>query len=106
MGKWIKWLSYALTGVAATFLLLLALWIFEPFDMIEALTEYARPTTVETVRLACAEIEQEPPPDLMRVIETQKNLYRLELQKVHVCKTPQRLPSLERRFPGLPFGEE
>jgi hypothetical protein len=73
-----------------------------------ALGEYLRPTTVEAIPLRQGSVETgEPPPaDLMRIVETQKALYNLALQKVVVYRSPFRVPALERRFAGLPLGEE
>jgi hypothetical protein len=75
------------------------------FGLAQALGEYFRPTTVEAMfqRQGCIETNEAPPPDLMRIVENQGNLYHLALQKVAVCRAAHRSPELERRFAGLPF---
>jgi len=83
-------------------------WIFKPFDVAQAIGEYLLPTTVEDLVApqACIETNEPPPPDLMQIVEDQKSLYHLTLQKVSVCRSARRYQAFERRFAGLPFGDE
>lgn len=99
-----------LSAGVALFLLLVVpvLWIGRFFDSFQAASEYFRPTTVESgfVPRGCAQTGQAPPPDLMHIVESQRDLHHLVLQRVVVCRTPYPLPGFERRLTGFPVGED
>ena len=83
-------------------------WIGGLLDLPQALGEYVRPTTVEGGFLpkGCIQTNEISPPDLMRIVENQRNLYHLALQKVVVCKSSYRLLGFEARFVGLTFSDD
>src|SRR5690349_3253442 len=92
------------TGLLVVFILGVIV-IFEPFEVAQALSEYLTSATVETIAIpfGCIETHEKPPADLMQIVENQKKLYNLTLQKVFVCRSPGRYPLLEQRNTGLPF---
>jgi hypothetical protein len=96
-----------LWAIAAIMFAFAVLWAGGLFDAAQALSEYLYPTTVEGMYLphGCIETNETPPPDLMRIVEAQKNLYHLTLQKTVVCRSARRLLGFEQRFAGLPLGE-
>jgi hypothetical protein len=96
-----------LWATIAAVLVIAMLWIGRLFDAAQALEEYLRPTTVEMMPLpeGCIQTNEAPPPDLMRIVENQENIYHLTLQKVVVCRSTHRFPAFERRLAGLSLGE-
>jgi hypothetical protein len=96
-----------LWAAIATMWFVFVLWAARLLDVPQALVEYLRPTTVEAMYLpqGCIQTNETPPLDLMRIVEDQKNLYDLALQKVVVCRSARRLLGFERRFMGFRFGE-
>lgn len=105
MARILKLSSLLAFIVLAVVLILLGIWIFEPLDVAEAVGEYLIPTTVEIIPLACTQTNQEPPADLMQLVNTQENFYHLTLQKVTVCLSSVKGPS-QKGFSGLPRDEE
>jgi hypothetical protein len=107
MGRRGKW-TFLTTGAAMYIVLVVpVLWIGKFFDPVQALGEYFRPTTVEEMipPQGCVVVNEAPPPDLMRIVRDQENIYHLALQKVFVCISSRRMLGLEQRFAGLPLGE-
>jgi len=99
--------SLGIAIVATTLLGVFIVWMAGLFGTLQAVGEYLKPTVVDDLvpPPGCGQTGEAAPADLMRVVENQRNLYHLDLQKVVVCKSAQRMPALERRFAGLPFGE-
>ncbi len=94
--------SIALTGSG-----IFVVWVLEPFELLSALWEYVVPTTVEMEPIpGCAVTKEAPPEDLAQIVQHQMLIYHLSLQKMIVCKSGRKYPALERRFAGLPFGEQ
>jgi len=102
MKTFLKWSSLFASVVA----LLLLVWIFEPLDLAKALGEYLLPTSVKTVSLACTPISEDPPPDLIKVVDEQRGLYHLRLQSTAVCRSDHSDPAQEGRFSALPRSEQ
>jgi hypothetical protein len=96
------------TGVTL-FIVLVApvLWIGELPGVAQALGEYLHPTTLwgNYLPRGCTVTSEAPPSDLARIVESQKNLYHLALQKVVVCRTAERLLGFEKRYAGFPVGD-
>ncbi len=103
MGKRIRQI---LLAAAVTLCLILVLDLARFFDVVQALGEYLRPTTImgNFLPQGCATTNETPPPDLMQVVEDQKNLDSLAVQKIVVCRSAHRT-GFESRFNGLRFGE-
>jgi hypothetical protein len=78
------------------------LWICGLFGTVGALGEYLLPTTVEGMAPVadCATADETPPAWSMRVIENERSLYHLTIQKVVVCRSAHRIPGLAHRFAG------
>ncbi len=74
--------------------------------VVQALGEYLYPTTVVTMELpaACIATGGTPPPDLMRILENQRRLYNLSVQRVTTCTSARSLSWLDPHFAAL--GEE
>jgi hypothetical protein len=97
-----------LWATIASLYVIAVLWTGVLLDVPQALGEYLRPTTEESGYMpqGCILTNETPPPDLMRIVENQKEFYHLTLQKVVVCRSTRRLLGFEQRFVGLPFGDE
>ncbi len=95
-------------GFALTILIVAGLWIGGPFGATQALGEYLHPTTVEMMPLpdGCVPTNETPPANLMRIVEHQKNVYHLALQKVIVCRTARKFPHIEPDFTEAAFSKE
>ena len=94
-------------AVTTTMFVIGVLWAGGLLDVPQALGEYLRPTSVAKTYIpeGCIETRETPPANLMRIVEDQKNLYQLTLQKIVVCRSALRIPQFEQRFPGLPNSE-
>jgi hypothetical protein len=92
MGKKAKW---AISATAAATLAVATAGVLWPNASRHAIGECLRNTTVEMIPLpeGCIQTKEIPPENLMRIIEQQEVFYHLELQKVVVCKTANRLSS-------------
>ena len=87
---------YLMTITGALFCITLILTDGIPC-VVGALGEYLHPTTVLSLDLpaGCTLIRDLPAPGLLRVMERQKQMYNLSLQKVAVCRSSQSMPELE-----------
>jgi len=66
--------------------------------------ECLRPTTVLMMPInECTPTDAVPPPNLMQIVDIQQRLYHLTLQKVSVCFTSSRLPTMEEDFGDVAF---
>jgi len=97
-----------IAGTLYVVLVVPVLWMGSFFDVAQALGEYLYPTRVDGGYLpqGCTQTNETPPLDLMRIVEEQEKLHHLVLQKVTVCRSTDRLLGFERRFAGLPLGDE
>ena len=66
----------------------------------QAMGEYLWPTTVKLMPLPqdCVLSEEAPSPETLRIVEYQRSFYRLAIQKIVVCRTPRKLPTMEPDF--------
>lgn len=71
------------------------LWVIAPNAPKRALGEYFRPTTVKMMPLPkwCVQTDEAPPTNLMHIVEYQRSFYGLQLQKIVVCRTKERIPA-------------
>jgi len=95
-------------ALALAMFLVVALWVGGPLGATQALGEYLRPTTVEMMPLpdGCVPVNEAPASNAVRIVEHQRNVYHLALQKVVVCRTARRFPHLEPDFTELAFSPE
>jgi len=106
MRKIAKWSFVVGSVVFGVVLLLLFVWIAEPFDLARALVEYMIPTSTKTISLECTATNEKSPADLMEIVNAQKDLYRLTLQNVTVCKIANKNLFRGRGESGLPRSEQ
>jgi hypothetical protein len=96
-----------LTGwtLVATVFAFLVLWTGGVLTLPGAVVECLRPTTIQGNYLprGCVATDEAAPSGLTRIVDSQKALYHLEIQRVVVCKTTYRVRELEARYPGLPL---
>ena len=104
----VKLIKLAVWATLATPFAVLVLFLFRADRVLQALCEYLRPATVEGNYLppGCVLTNETPPLGLMKIVEDQKNLYQLTLQKVVVCRKAVGRLGFEQRFKGLPFGPD
>jgi hypothetical protein len=98
--KWI-WVALAMA------LLGFALLQLCPLGITHALTEYLLPTTVQLMNLPsdCVPSNETPSPEALRIVEYQRSFYRLSFQKIVVCRTPRKFPSMEPDFTDQVFAQ-
>ena len=105
MNRMVKWVCLALVVLyIAT-----AMSAGRIFDVGVALAEYFRRTTIEGNYLppGCIAEPGPLPPNLLRIIQEQRDINRLALQRVVGCRSPNKLPEFEAHSIGLrsAFGE-
>lgn len=88
-----KWVWIALVTITVG----LALLCGGRLGVTQAVGEYFWPTTVELMPIPpdCILSEEVPSPETLRIVEYQRSFYQLALQKIVVCRTPHRLPTIE-----------
>jgi hypothetical protein len=98
--KWI-WI------VVVMFTLGFALLCVEPLGVTQAMGEYLRPTTVKLMPLPpdCVPSNETLSPEALRIVEYQRNFYRLVLQKIVVCRTPCKFSTTEPDFTEEAFDQ-
>jgi len=85
----------------------LCLAVGGPFGVTQALGEYLWPTTVKLMPLPsdCVPTNEASSPEALRIVEYQRNFYRLSLQKMVVCRTPRKFPEMEPDFTEQAFDQ-
>jgi|ERR1700733_13065645 hypothetical protein len=91
--KWV-WITLATVTLA------IALIARGQLGITQALSEYSWPTTVELMPLPadCVPSNETPSSEALRIVEFQRSFYRLNFQKIAVCRTPHRFPEGEPDF--------
>jgi len=98
-----KWIWITLVTITLGFALLWG----GPLGVTQAMGEYLRPTTVKLMPLPsdCVPSEEAPSPEALRIVEYQRSFYRLALQKIVVCRTPRKFPTMEPDFTEQVFDQ-
>jgi hypothetical protein len=91
-----RWIWIALVLITLGLVLVWA----GPLSVAQAFGEYLWPTTVKLMPLPsdCVPSEEAPSPAALRMVEYQRSFYRLALQKIVVCRTPRKFPTMEPDF--------
>jgi hypothetical protein len=102
----VQWKWGWITLAAVTFAI--ALIIRGQLGITQALSEYLWPTAVELMPLPadCVPSNETPSSEALRIVEFQKSFYRLNFQKIAVCRTPRRFPEGEPDFTEQVFDQE
>lgn len=96
-----KWLWIALVIITLGSVLL---WCGS-FGVTQAMGEYFWPTTVTMMPLPsdCVPTDEPPSSEALRIVQYEKSFYHLALQKIVVCRTPRKLPTMEPDFTDQVF---
>lgn len=101
-----RWKWGWITLAAVTFAI--ALIIRGQLGITLALSEYLWPTAVELMPLPadCVPANETPSSETLRIMEFQKGFYRLNFQRIAVCRVPRRFPEGEPAFTEQVFDQE
>src|SRR5689334_6929297 len=93
----------ALWTIISAMFVIAVIWAGNLFDVPQAVAEYFRPITAvgRFLPQACPPTSGAPPADLLRIVEEQRRLYGLSLERVVVCKSARREPLFELRSTNL-----